>query len=100
MVPSTTSEKMNAVITSVPTKKSPRGKNTSAAATTPTVPAMVTMSGLIPTRSSPCAVGVSTRVKKARAYRLSIAVPDPRLAPTAVARPPRRTTAPPHAAGV
>ncbi|GAA5017854.1 hypothetical protein GCM10025734_69170 [Kitasatospora paranensis] len=73
MLPSTRSEKMNRVIVMVPQKNSPRGKNTRAPATDPAVPISVTASGLTPQRSSIAANGVRTRVKKARAYLLSMA---------------------------
>lgn len=75
MFPSTRSEKMNRVTVTVPQKNSPRGKNTSAPATDPAVPIRVTASGLTPQRSSSAANGVRTRVKKARAYLLSMAFP-------------------------
>lgn len=73
MFPSTRSEKMNSVIVMVPQKNSPRGKNTSAPATEPAVPISVTASGLTPSRIRNAANGVRTRVKKARAYLLSMA---------------------------
>jgi hypothetical protein len=67
IVPSIRSENTKAVMTSVPTKNEPRGKKHRAPATTPSVPTSVTASGLTPQASSVRAIGVKTRVKKARA---------------------------------
>jgi hypothetical protein len=58
---------MNEVTATVPQKKSPRGNSASADTTTPSVPTRVTVSGPTPRRRRNCAVGVSTRVKNARA---------------------------------
>ena len=56
----------NAVITRTPISSSPRGKNTSAPATTPTVPKKVTMLGVTPSRISRWARGFQTLVQKSR----------------------------------
>ncbi len=80
MFPSTRSENTNRVMVIVPQKNSPRGKKTSAPATTPAVPIRVTASGLTPRRRRKAANGVRTRVKNARAYLFSMAFPEGRWA--------------------
>ena len=72
IVPSSRSENTNAVITRTPTSSWPRGKNTSAPATTPTVPTSVTASGLTPRRRKNLAIGGEQLGPEAR-NRFSIA---------------------------
>ena len=57
MIPSTLSEKTNAVMTRHADQSWPRGKNASAPTHTPTVPTTVTTSGLMPSRRNSWAIG-------------------------------------------
>src|SRR5690348_9484164 len=63
---------MNSATTRVPTSSWPRGKKASAPTHTPTVPTIVTTSGLIPSRRKSLAIGVMTLVQVSRRSRLSM----------------------------
>ena len=75
--PSTMSSSTKNVMISVPASHHPRGKNTTAAATEPTVPTAVTASGVTPARARLVPSGTSAREMEARAWMFSTLVGCP-----------------------
>jgi hypothetical protein len=94
--PSSMSVKAKTVAISVAMIRCPRAAKTTALTTTPRVPATVTASGEMCSRSRPRAIGSNTRVNPARPNTLKIFAmalspyPRRRCRPTAGPRPVRR----------